>query len=350
MMTFHINSFRISVFYKYSVTSPRAIRIVQLWTMLLSLMFFSAVFYVLAYPDTGPCAAMMDEQTCLAQESPYDNREPNCVWDDASATCIFNEPEVNFETTIIIATVSIIFAAPIVSLQLWLIDGFIGRATDKTKKSKRKKKRSGLAETRHTIIRTETMQYQKERQDIAENEIEGRLSKADVIRLSIAKEGEELKLDEELEIVCDQLKFHCSYLKNCIDKSTDIRVAGKLQLSLTLFRDFWDLDESGDVRALQTCGDVVSQCSCRDRIDWIRKQLKYARMAQQQISEIVNDLPSAEEKSLVVLRYHIMEYLDQSERRVASRFMKVKEIKSPVALWMKGVAWAILVIINTAMG
>ena len=95
-------------------------------TSLLTLMFLEALLFVLAYPDPG-CDGFEDKETCIGEDSVYDQSKPACLWDSESQSCSFNEPDAQILLLLVISMMAIVFATPLDVLIPYIIESVLSK-------------------------------------------------------------------------------------------------------------------------------------------------------------------------------------------------------------------------------
>jgi len=104
------------VYFHYSPTFPRLLRVMTLTTNVLSTLFLQAVMYNITNPDDGSCKSHIMEETCVAETSDFAYGESKCYWvqGNQKGLCYFREPENSLEVVVFIAILCAVISIPIV--------------------------------------------------------------------------------------------------------------------------------------------------------------------------------------------------------------------------------------------
>ena len=107
----------LSVLAHHSVYYSRLMRLSALAAQVLCAAAFQAAIYDFTDPDDGSCGVRDDERDCIKDDSDFfSGSKPKCVWELRTHSCHFRQPDVSYQTIIIIAGLSAAMSVPIARL------------------------------------------------------------------------------------------------------------------------------------------------------------------------------------------------------------------------------------------
>ena len=111
----------LGLFYHYSESFPRMLRVLSLGCAITTMLFMQAVTYDVVYPDNGSCEQHRTAQACAVGRSPFNSAEPKCYWNDVSKGCEFIAANSTLTVIMYVAVISAIASTPISIFCDWLI-------------------------------------------------------------------------------------------------------------------------------------------------------------------------------------------------------------------------------------
>jgi hypothetical protein len=112
-------------FFHYSNTFPRVLRILTLFSSVISILFIQAVTYNFRNPDDGSCEIQSTKFNCLSIPSTFNTGEKKCYWDDSDPSdvpfCHFVKPDSQLLVVLYVAAIAAILSMPIVVVVDWII-------------------------------------------------------------------------------------------------------------------------------------------------------------------------------------------------------------------------------------
>jgi hypothetical protein len=136
-----------SIFFHFSKSFPRPLRVLSLASNIISMLFLQSVTYDLANPDTGyfsyrcillvitfilcfrECKSFKSQSTCVETKSQFATGESMCSWGYSSSsetyTCSFIQPDNSIRTILFVAIFSAILSTPIAMSSTWLIKNIL---------------------------------------------------------------------------------------------------------------------------------------------------------------------------------------------------------------------------------
>jgi len=146
-----------SIFFHFSKSFPRPLRVLSLASNILSMLFIQSVTYDLVNPDTGyftvdvvsfplylfyfrQCNSYKSQSTCVETKSQFATGESMCSWGYSSSTetytCSFIQPDNSIRTILFVAILSAILSTPIAVSSTWLIKNILTSAPSTAADSK----------------------------------------------------------------------------------------------------------------------------------------------------------------------------------------------------------------------
>ena len=112
----------LSVLAHHSVYYSRLMRLSALAAQVLCAAAFQAAIYDFTDPDDGSCGVRDDERDCIKDDSDFfSGSKSKCVWELRTHSCHFRQPDVSYQTIIIIAGLSAAMSVPIARLLEYLL-------------------------------------------------------------------------------------------------------------------------------------------------------------------------------------------------------------------------------------
>jgi hypothetical protein len=110
----------------YSPVFPRSLRVLSLFSSIVTMLFVQSVTYNIADPDDGSCEACQNETRCLSLRSTLNLRESRCYWKLSNASpdqgsCHFRDIGEDMTRMFIVAIISAIVSAPLALSVQYLI-------------------------------------------------------------------------------------------------------------------------------------------------------------------------------------------------------------------------------------
>jgi hypothetical protein len=102
-----------SVIYVFNEKFPRSLRVLSMFTTIVTMLFFQSITYNIADPDDGSCERLTNEIDCLQPRSAFATGESKCAWSASSSSCSFVQPNNSSKVIIFVAIFSALISTPI---------------------------------------------------------------------------------------------------------------------------------------------------------------------------------------------------------------------------------------------
>jgi hypothetical protein len=140
----------------YSPMFPRSLRVLSLFSSIVTMLFVQSVTYNIADPDDGSCEACHDESRCLSLRSTLNVRESRCYWKSSSTpeglgSCHFRDIGEDMTRMFIVAMISAIVSAPFALGMQYLILTVLSRETKDEAKDEEEKQKSNVARVQRVL-------------------------------------------------------------------------------------------------------------------------------------------------------------------------------------------------------
>jgi hypothetical protein len=104
------------VYFHYSPTFSRFLRVVTLTTNVITTLFMQALMYNVTNPDDGTCETYATEYSCTVEESPFAYGVSKCYWQvgNRMGLCYFRQPDNSLDVVVFVAVLCALLSIPIV--------------------------------------------------------------------------------------------------------------------------------------------------------------------------------------------------------------------------------------------
>jgi hypothetical protein len=128
---------------------PRPVRVLMIEASILTLMFFTALVFNLAYPDPHPCSVYEEGDACMADRNWWDREVNTCRWSAYCLKCFYADPVLSVPRWVWLSVLATVLSS---LFHTWVLKPIVlGAIVPPTKKVRGLDRRTALHDEEHSI-------------------------------------------------------------------------------------------------------------------------------------------------------------------------------------------------------